>query len=166
MYTNETEPTEAYIMKGYITQYADYNLILNTSGDKVDTDKLLKEHAHADEIAELIGHKYRPENLHNNGDIDDSFTPSPHNMARVTHEITSVNKADLCEQASFKASQWSHLATTYQQYVKRMIRWRDGYQPEPTEHDKSFMLKVEAAKQKMRRNRKYAQAMRRKYTES
>lgn len=150
-------------MKGYTTQYADYNLILDTNGDKVNTDKLLAEHEHSEAIQALLDHKYRPENLHNNGDIDDTFQPEAHNLARVTHEIKSVNKADLCAQASFDGCQWSHLANAYQGYVAKTQRWIHGYNPEAIKPDARFMRKVNETKLKMRKNRKFAASMRSKF---
>lgn len=152
-------------MKGYTTQYADYNLILDTNGSKVDTDKLLEDHANSEAIHALIGHKYRPENLHNNGDIDDSYNPEALHLARVTHERKNVNKSDLCEQASFERSQWQHLAATYQSYVKKTQRWIHGYNPEAIKPDAKFMRKVNEAKLKMRKSRSYAASMRKAYAD-
>ena len=153
-------------MKGYISQSADKNIYLDDTGAYIEHDAILDtlvDHEHADEIAELIGKPYRPENLHSNGDICDYWNPERLNLARVTHEVRNVNRADLCEQASFKGGQWEHLAESYQQFVKRMVRWRDGYNPEPTESDKVFKRKVAETELKMRRNRKFARAMRAKY---
>ncbi len=154
-------------MKGYNSQYADKNIYLDGNGNRLTieelTESLLKDAEHGEEIAAMMAHRYRPENLHNNGDIDDIYNPDLLNLARVTHEIKSVNHADLCEQASFTGGQWTHLAQAYQSFVKRMIRWRDGYKPEATDHDQSFMDKVRATKLKMRKSTKFTRNMRNKY---
>jgi hypothetical protein len=155
-------------MKGYKIQAADRNTVRDATGKAIQADQLaalLADHPHADELAEMIEGRYRPENLHSNGDIDDSFNPDALMLVRVTHEVVNPSRADLAEQAGFIKPHWSYLAESYQSYVKRLTRWRDGYTAEPQTADKSFMIKVESTKRRMMRDRKFAKAMRRKYAE-
>ena len=154
-------------MKGYIKQHADFNIYLDGKGNRLTidqlTNELLADHEHGPEVAALMGKTYRPENLHNNGDICDYMNESRANLARVTHEQRTVSHADLAEQASFKAGQWSHLAQAYQSFVAKTQRWIAGYNPEAIKPDAKFMRKVNEAKLRMRRNRAYKKQMQDKY---
>jgi len=158
--------------KGYKPQTADFN-VYSYEGKHVDRELLssciavdLADNDNATEILALMNEVYRPEQLHANGDINDAFNPEGIHLARVTKEARSTNHADLCEQASFEGGQWSHLAQSYQSFVKRTQRWINGYKPEHTGNTETgiqFAEKVERMKLKMRKNRKLARNMRNKW---
>ena len=160
-------------MKGYKNQKADFSSYYDCAGKRLTieelTEKLLTAHEHGPEIAALMNDVYRPESLHSNGDIDDSYIDihegARHNMARVTHETHIVSKADLEEQARKHGGLWDTLQESYTSYIKNTRRWKGGYQPEKITPDARFQRRVNETKLKMQKNRKFADKMRAKFEE-
>lgn len=159
-------------MQGYKPQYDDHAHYFTVTGRyskrtptdsgnketaiqtvKLDVLDTLKGHKNAAEIAELCGHTYRPEQLHNNGDVHDEYNPEALNLARATHELKTVNKADLAEQASIDRQLWDSLSDSYTQFVRYTRRWKAGYNPDQhIQPDAFFERKVAATKALMQRN--------------
>lgn len=159
-------------MQGYNPQFDDYNHYTASKGkfskpsqgskenaihsERIDLDAVLAGHDNAAEIAALCGHVYRPENLHNNGDICDHYNEQGANLARVTKEHKAVSRADIAEQASRTVNGlvlWDMLADAYNGFVKNTRRWRDGYQPEAIKPDARFMQRVKDTRLRMQKNR-------------
>lgn len=150
-------------MQGYKPQYDDHSHYTDTAGRKVDIDQAVKGHKNAAEILALCNDTYRPEQLHNNGDICDYFNPDMLNLARATHETKSCNTADLAEQAGNSRVLWDALSDSYTQFVRYTQRWKAGYNPDNhMKPDAYFERKVAATKALMKRNsRKRLQITRR-----
>ena len=157
-------------MKGYKTQYSDFSSYVDCEGKRLDAvelaDKLLTAHEHGAEIAALMMDVYRPEQLHSNGTLNDSYIPESmehdgmrHNMADGT-ETRSCNASDLYDQAGHEGGLWDTLQEAYKGYIKNTRRWREGYKPEALKPDAAFSNKVKAAKLRMRKNRKHAAKLR------
>ena len=144
-------------MQGYKPQYDDHNQYIY-DGQRVDSTLLadciaIDGHDHADEIKQLMLESYRPEQLHNNGDIHDEFNPDQLQLARVTHEKRIVSHADLAEQAGNNSVLWDSLSDSYSQFVRYTRRWKAGYNPDQhIKPDAFFARKVETARKLMARN--------------
>lgn len=143
-------------MQGYKPQYNDH-AHYSYDGHNVDAELLadciaIDGHPHADEIRELMTATYRPEQLHNNGDICDYYNEQGDNLARVTSERRTINKADLAEQASFNGVLWDSLSESYTQFVKLTQRWKNGYNPEMIKPDARFARRVAETKLRMQKN--------------
>ena len=153
-------------MKGYKPQFDDHSHYYY-DGQHIDADLLadciaIDGHPHADEIRELMTATYRPEQLHNNGDIHDDWNPEAANLARVTHEHKAVNRADLAEQAGNDRVLWDSLAESYAAFVRYTERWRSGYNPDVIKPDQRFARRVAETRIRMLKSSKLRVKLRRR----
>lgn len=148
-------------MQGYKPQYDDhahYTVTMGTAAhpivQKAIPADMLEGHKNADEILAICNETYRPESLHNNGDVHEEYNPERLMLVRVTHEKRTRSHADLAEQAGFNRAMWDVLSDSYTSFVRYTERWRKGYNPEVIKPDMRFQRRVNETMLRMKKSAK------------